>query len=87
MQITSRKYAFQEEDFERLNKERPFGISGHLWVKNEAGTLCQCVLSIIESLDELIVSYQASEDETEHIIQELAAQFSQKIRVFFILLM
>lgn len=42
-----------------------------------------CVHSIIDSLDELIITYQSSSDETESIVKELAAAYPQKIRAYF----
>ncbi len=52
-------------------------------MKNEEGTLRACVESIIDSLDELIITYQASSDATESIVKELAAAYPRKIRAYF----
>ncbi len=73
----------KEEDFKRLDNPRPFGISGHLRVKNEEGPLRACVLSVIDFLDELIITYQKSEDKTQQIIEELVKEYPDKIRVYF----
>lgn len=42
-----------------------------------------CVHSIIDSLDELIITYQSSSDKTEFIVKELAAAYPRKIRAYF----
>lgn len=75
-------YILTEGDFARLWEERPVGISGHLRVKNEAGSVKECVESVIEHVDELIVTYQPSQDSTQEIVQTLAAVYPDKIRLF-----
>lgn len=37
------EFVVTEEQFLNLDKERPFGLTGHLRVKNEALTLAKCI--------------------------------------------
>ena len=76
------EYVVTEEQFMRLGKERPFGLTGHLRVKNEALTLARCIESVIKVLDELIITYDKSEDNTRDIALECAARYPEKIRFF-----
>ncbi len=78
-------YEFQvrESDFQRLSDARPFGLSGHLRVKNEEASLRACVESIIDNLDELIITYQESSDKTQQIVQQLAQEYPDKIKIYF----
>ncbi len=77
-----RDYMLYEEDFLRLDKERPFGLTGHLRAKNEALTVGECIESCIDFLDELIITYNDSEDETEEILQRYAQKYPDKIRLY-----
>ena len=58
------------------------GISGHLRVKNEATTLKYCVESVINFVDELIITYNDCTDQSESIILELKNKYPDKIKVF-----
>ncbi len=76
-------FAVPEEAFMRLNTPRSFGLSGHLRVRNEAVTLRACLDSCLPFLDELIVTYNDSSDDTEAILHEYAQRYPQKIRLFW----
>ncbi|MGL4562058.1 MAG: glycosyltransferase [Brevinema sp.] len=75
-------YIVIEADFKQLDKERPFGISGHLRAKNEGLTLSACIESCIHFLDELIITYNDSEDDTEEICQYFAEKYPDKIKLY-----
>ncbi len=66
-----------------FSKERPIGISGLLRTKNGADFLSDCIDSCINALDELIIVYQESSDDTEKIIIEKQKQYPDKIRFYF----
>ena len=75
-------YMLYEEDFLRLDQERPLGLTGHLRAKNEALSVGQCIESCIDFLDELIITYNDSEDETAEIIQKYTDKYPDKIRAY-----
>ncbi|MGL4394373.1 MAG: glycosyltransferase [Brevinema sp.] len=75
-------YMIPEEEFLQLNQPRPFGISGHLRAMNEALTVAECIESCIDALDELIITYNDSEDNTEEILKEYAAKYPDKIKLY-----
>lgn len=76
-------YIIKEEDFKILDKERPLGISGHLRVKDEAMSIAECINSCIDALDELIITYNKSTDNTEEILKEYEKKYPDKIRLYF----
>lgn len=76
------KNAIKYLEINNLDKDRPFGLSGHLRVKNEARTIKECIISSLPFLDELIITLQPSDDGTEEIIKELHRAHS-KIRLFY----
>jgi len=75
-------YVVTDEHFLRLDKERPFGITGHLRIKNEALTLAKCIESVVNVLDEIIITYDKSKDNTREIALEYSARYPDKIRFF-----
>ena len=75
-------YMLYEEEFLRLDQERPLGLTGHLRAKNEALSVGQCIESCIDFLDELIITYNDSGDETAEIIQKYADMYPNKIRAY-----
>lgn len=77
------KYQVSLEEIKELDKPRPLGISGHLRCKDEGLSLRECIKSCLPFLDELIITYQDSKDDTEAIVKELAAKFPDKIRAFY----
>ncbi len=66
-----------------LSLERPIGVSGLLRTKNGADFLSQCIDSCINALDELIIVWQESSDDTEKIILEKQKQYPDKIHAYF----
>ena len=70
-------------DMSFLAKERPIGVSGLLRVKNEEDFLSQCIDSCIDALDELVIAYQPSDDNTPQIIEAKRQQYPNKIKVYF----
>ncbi len=76
-------FVISDDDFLRLNAERPMGLSGHLRARNEAMTLRACLDSCLPFLDELIVTYNDSSDATEEILLEYAKAYPEKIRLFW----
>ncbi|WPC38748.1 hypothetical protein PQQ32_04595 [Brachyspira hyodysenteriae] len=76
-------YIIKEEDFKVLDKERPLGISGHLRVKDEAMSVAECIDSCIDALDELIITYNKSTDNTEEILKEYEKKYPDKIRLYY----
>jgi glycosyltransferase involved in cell wall biosynthesis len=63
-------------------EDREEGISGMLRVKNGEDYLRLCILSVINQLDELIIVFNDSNDNTENIIIELEKDYPDKIKVF-----
>ncbi len=76
-------FAVSEADFLQLNDVRPLGLSGHMRVRDEALTLRASLDSCLPFLDELIVTYNDSSDDTEAILQEYAIKYPHKIRLFW----
>ena len=76
-------YIIKKENFKILDKERPLGISGHLRVKDEAMSVAECIDSCIDALDELIITYNKSSDNTEEILKEYEKKYPDKIRLYF----
>ena len=74
------KFCVQIEEFSTM---RPVGISGLLRTKNGADFLSDCIDSCINALDELIIVYQESFDDTEKIIIEKQKQYPDKIKAYF----
>lgn len=76
-----------EDDFKfnksNLSEERKIGVSGLMRVKNEAKFLELSIDSCIEALDELIIVYQKSNDNTAELIESISKQYPLKIKSFF----
>ncbi len=72
----------KEEDFKVLDNDRPLGISGHMRVRNEAMSVAECIESCIDFLDELIITYNTSTDNTEQILEEYKNKYPDKIRLY-----
>ncbi|ROT16382.1 hypothetical protein EEL50_04020 [Muribaculaceae bacterium Isolate-105 (HZI)] len=70
-------------DLSHLNDEKPNGVSGLLRVKDDEEFLSLSIDSCISALDELIIVYQKSDDDSEHIIYQKQKQYPDKIRVYF----
>lgn len=69
-------------DFAKLDKERPIGVSGLMRVKNDGEFVAASIESCIEALDELIIVYDDSEDNTEEVIKLKQKKYSDKIKVY-----
>ncbi len=81
--FNAQDFISSEADFAKLDAPRPLGLSGHLRVRNEALTLRACLDSCLPFLDELIITYNDSTDNTEDILHEYAARYAQKIRLYW----
>lgn len=75
-------FTVSETDFLKLDEERPFGITAHMVVKNEALSIQESVESLVDVADEVIITYQASADATAEILQKLYNRYPDKIRLF-----
>ena len=75
-------FTLSKEDFKCLDKERPIGISGHMRIKNEAMSLAESIASCIDALDELIITYNKSSDNTESILEEYKNKYPDKISLY-----
>lgn len=62
--------------------KREEGVSGMLRVKNGEDYLRLCILSVINQLDELIIVFNDSNDNTENIVIELEKEYPDKIKVY-----
>src|SRR3990170_5322396 len=60
---------------------RPFGISAVTLAKNEEEWVETSILSILETVDELVVADHESEDDTPEILRDLAERLPRKIRL------
>ena len=69
-------------DFTLLDKERPIGVSGLMRVKNDGDFVSLSIDSCITALDELVIVYDDSEDNTEEIILKKQAEYPSKIKVY-----
>lgn len=58
------------------------GLSGFMKVKNEENFVGDCIDSIIESLDELIIVYNDCTDATPEILEQKLKQYPDKIRIY-----
>lgn len=76
------EYLVLEDDLKILDNERPLGISGHLRVKDEAMSLAEYIDSCIDFLDELIITYNTSSDNTEEILKNYEKKYPEKIKLF-----
>ncbi len=81
--FSEQEFIVSESDFLKLNSVRPPGITGHLRVRNEEMTIKACLDSCLDFLDELIIVYNDSNDNTEKILLEYANQYPEKIRLFW----
>lgn len=74
----------KEIDFrkEESNKNREFGISGFMRLRNEEEFLGLAIESCIECLDELIIVYNNCTDSTPEIINRYKLEYPDKIKVF-----
>ncbi|PAF51349.1 hypothetical protein BKH43_01540 [Helicobacter sp. 13S00401-1] len=76
-------FAITLEEINALDKKRPFGLSGHMRVKNEEATIEASVHSIMPVLDELILSVQPSEDKTYELALKLKDTYKDKLKLIY----
>jgi len=70
-------------NFSQLDEPRPNGVSGLMRVKNDSQFIEASVRSVIDCLDELIICYQESMDDTIEIVHKLESEFPDKIKSYF----
>ena len=70
-------------DLSKLKRKRPIGVSGLIRVKDGARWLAQSIDTCIGALDELIICYQESTDETAAIVEQKRQQYPDKIKAYF----
>lgn len=73
-------YSIDISSFDQL---RPIGVSGLLRIKNDADFVSESIDSCIDALDELIITYQDSVDNTLDIILQKQRQYPDKIRIYY----
>lgn len=69
-------------DFTLLDNKRPIGVTGLMRVKNDGCFVSASIDSCIEALDELVIAYDDSEDNTEEVIKEKQRQYPDKIKLY-----
>ena len=69
-------------DFTELDKERPIGVSGLMRVKNDGEFVAASIDSCIDALDELIIVYDDSDDNTEEEIRNKQKENPEKIKIY-----
>lgn len=69
-------------DFTKLDDERPIGVSGLMRVKNDGQFVAASIDSCIDALDELVVVYDDSEDNTEEEIKTKQKEYPNKIKIY-----
>lgn len=70
-------------DWQNFNiEDRKAGISGFMRIRNEAEFLDLSVRSWLDLVDELIIVYNNCQDATPEILQKLALEFPDKLKVF-----
>lgn len=70
-------------DIAFFDKEKPIGISGLMRIKNDAEFVSYCIDSCVNVLDELIIVYSDSIDNTYEIIVEKQRQYPDKIKIYY----
>ena len=73
-------YSVEISSFDRV---KPVGVSGLLRIKNDADFVAESIDSCIEALDELVITYQDSVDNTLDIILQKKKQYPDKIRIYY----
>ena len=63
-------------------ESRKEGLSGIMRVKNEGRSVGECIDSVIDALDELIVVYNDCTDDTESILCKKVEQYGDKIKIY-----
>lgn len=70
-------------DFAKLDDERPIGVTGLMRVKNDGAFVAASIDSCIDALDELVIVYDDSEDNTEEVIKRKREEYPDKIRIYY----
>lgn len=70
-------------DTKTIFHKRPIGVTGLMRVKNDGQFIALSIESCINALDELIIVYQKSDDDTEKQINIKKRQYPKKIKVYF----
>ena len=65
-----------------ISNNRPIGVSGLMRVKNEDEFVEASIDSVIYALDELIICYHESSDNTCKILEQKQRQFPKKIKLY-----
>jgi cellulose synthase/poly-beta-1,6-N-acetylglucosamine synthase-like glycosyltransferase len=77
---------YNQEDYivniDSFTDKNKIGVSGYLRLSNDAPTLLQCIESIINYLDELIIVYNNTQDNGIQIINKLQKKYPSKIKIF-----
>jgi len=81
MQLIEREYSSLDIDEAKWRAPKPFGISGCIRVRNDGEFLKAAVLSHLPYLDEIVLAYQPSEDNTLAVCDELEAAYPKKVRI------
>ncbi|CAA0124414.1 putative glycosyltransferase EpsJ [BD1-7 clade bacterium] len=71
--------------FDHIEGPKPVGVSAMLRVKNEANVIAQCIGSIMDVFDEIVVIDNGSTDATVSIVRELQERYAasnKEIRIF-----
>jgi len=76
------KYKAYDIDLDELSKSRECGVSGLLRVKDDAEFLEECIESCIPALDELVIVYGETNEESMRIIEAAACKYRDKIKVY-----
>ena len=64
-----------------LNSNRKLGLTGLMRVMNDAETLAKSIDSCVNSLDELVITFNDCTDESPRIIEQKKQQYPDKIKV------
>lgn len=78
----SNKYSEFDVNLDELSKARENGVSGLLRVKDDAEFLEECIESCIPALDELVIIYGETNEESIRIIDAAANKYKDKIKVY-----
>lgn len=70
-------------DFQKLDNLRPIGVSGLMRVKNDGVFVAASIDSCIDALDELVIVYDDSEDNTEEVIKRKREEYPDKIKIYY----
>ena len=81
MPVKEREYSAVDIDKTMWAGAHPFGISGCIRVRNDSQFLRAAVLTHLPYMDEIVLAYQPSEDDTESVCESLVNEFPAKVRM------